>query len=59
MRNKIKVKDEDRQIPKSVSFVPAILKRLENVKGYMSRSAYVNNALEEAITRDEKRLGIK
>jgi len=59
MKTKFRMKEKDKQIPKSVSFVPKILKRLENVKGYMSRSAYINNALEEIITRDEKRLGIK
>jgi len=58
MRNKVRMKEEDKQVPKSVSFVPTILERLENVKGYMSRSAYINNALEEIITRDERRLDI-
>ena len=53
-----KVKDEDRQVPTSISFIPKILNRMENVKGYMSRSAYVNRAIDEYVTKDEQRLGI-
>lgn len=53
------MKEEDKQVSTSVSMIPTILKRLENVRGYMSRSAYVNTALDEMIKRDEKRLKIK
>ena len=49
-----KVKEEDKRINKSVAFTPSIFKRLEEAKGLMSRSLFVNIALDEKMKRDKK-----
>ena len=46
------------KVPRTVNFDSDIIERLSAVKGRLSRSKYVNIALEEIISRDEDKLGI-
>lgn len=46
------------KIRTSITFDPDILDRIGNVKGRFSRSAYVNDALDQILMIDEQRLGI-
>lgn len=46
------------KVPRTVNFDSDIIERLSAVKGRLSRSKYVNIALEEIISRDEEKLGI-
>jgi len=53
---------KERKIGTCVTFSPSILLRIEKVKnkmkGDISRSGYINLALDIALLEDEKRLGI-
>lgn len=42
----------------SIRFDVDILERIERVKGRFSRSAFVNNTLDQMLTIEEKRLEI-
>lgn len=50
--------DKITKVPRTINFDSDIIERLAIVKGRLTRSKYVNIALEEIIERDEKRLGI-
>ena len=44
--------------PTSVSFDPDILQRIENVRGRVSRSSYINTVLDKVLTQEEKILEV-
>ena len=49
---------EERRIPTSVTFEQSILKRIETLKGNLSRSSYINIMLNEGMAREEKKMGL-
>ena len=49
-----KLKEKDKRINKAITFTPNVFKRLEAAKGLMSRSLFVNIALDEKMKQDEK-----
>lgn len=51
-------KKKANKIQRTINFDADIIERIATVKGRLSRSKYVCIALDEIITRDEKRLGI-
>lgn len=44
------------RIPASVSFDPDIMMRLEALRGRVSRSRYINRALNVVMTKEEEKL---
>lgn len=53
-----KMKEKEKRINKAITFTPSIFKRLEEAKGLMSRSLFVNIAIDEKLTREEQKRGI-
>lgn len=51
-----KLRPEDKKIPTSVSFERSMLDRIENVKGYMSRSAWINTVLDNELKKQEQKM---
>ena len=47
-----------RKINTSVAFDPDIIKRIEKIKGRLSRSAYINNILDIELTKVEQKMRI-
>lgn len=47
------------RINTSVSFDPDLIRRLDMLRGRMSRSSFINIVLDSALTEEEKKLGLR
>ena len=54
-----KMKQEDKKVPISVAFDKDVLTRLENAKGRISRSSFINIAVDRVLKLEENKIGRK